>query len=999
MKKGLKISGFILLGLVALILLAGVLVPVLFKDDIKKAIDTAISENVNAEVYFDTDKFGLSVFKNFPDITVTLDDFGVVGIDDFKGDTLASVSSFRIVVDIMSVINGEQMKINGIYIGDAKITAIVHKDGKANWDIAKPTTEEETPSEPFSLAIDEFVITNSSVVYDDQLGNMYASVKNLNYNASIELGQLYNLVSKGNIEALSYKMDGVSYLSDAKLDLKFDTEMDLDNMKFKFKENLFTLNDFTFGFDGSVEMPDSLTTRLDITYEAKETSFKNILSLVPGIFLEGFEELKTDGELKFNGFAKGDLVGDKIPAFELNLFVKDGMFQYPELPTAVKNVQVDLKVNNEDGIVDNTIINLKKFHMDMGTNPVDAKLVLKGLTNMNIDANVLAKINLGEISKIYPIDGMTLKGIYAIDVTAKGMYSEALKKVPVIDAKMSLTNGYVKSADFPAPLENLNLTAEAFSDGVMANSWFNLKDFKMTLDGEPFGAKAYVKNFDDINYDASFDGTINITKMLKLFPVEDMTVSGIIKIDQFNTKGKMSDIEAENYMALQSTGSVTITDLFYSDADLPQGMKITKAQADFNSNSINLNQYNGFIGKSDMQMDGKIENYMGYMFSKTDSTLRGKLNFVSQAFDLNEWMVEEEIPAGEEIPLEIIPIPQNIDFVIPSKINKLLYDNYDITNMVATIVVKDGVAKLEKGGFNMLGASFTGGGFYDTRDLTHPLYAVDFNIQNLGISEAYNTFNTIQTLAPIAKNLSGAVNTTFHLGGELGQDMMPIMKTLTGSGFVNFLNGEVKEVKAAQNINKVTGFDGFKGASLKDLLVNFKIDQGTLQTSDFPFVANGAKMVISGKSFIDGTLDYGLNMQLPSGSVGNQLKSSLSSAGLGSLPVSDGVNVLLGLTGNASDPAVKIKSAKPAGPSVKDAAKTQLTGEVDKRKAETQARLDAEKKQREDEARAKVDAEKQRAEAEAKRIADEQKKKAEEEAKKQIGTKATDAIKTVKKPW
>ena len=29
-------------------------------------------------------------------------------------------------------------------------------------------------------------------------------------------------------------------------------------------------------------------------------------------------------------------------------------------------------------------------------------------------------------------------------------------------------------------------------------------------------------------------------------------------------------------------------------------------------------------------------------------------------------MVEEEIPEGEEIPLEVVPIPQNIDFVIPS---------------------------------------------------------------------------------------------------------------------------------------------------------------------------------------------------------------------------------------------------------------------------------------------------------------------------------------------
>ena len=75
--------------------------------------------------------------------------------------------------------------------------------------------------------------------------------------------------------------------------------------------------------------------------------------------------------------------------------------------------------------------------------------------------------------------------------------------------------------------------------------------------------------------------------------------------------------------------------------------------------------------------------------------------------------------------------------------------------MVANIIVKDGVAKLEKGAFNMLGGDFGGDGFYDTRDLEHPKYGVNFKVDNLSVAKAYETFNTIQTLAPIAKSLTG----------------------------------------------------------------------------------------------------------------------------------------------------------------------------------------------------------------------------------------------------
>lgn len=999
MKKGLKIVSFTLLGLIGLVILAGILVPVLFKDDIKKAIDDAIAENLNAEVYFDTDKFGLSVFKNFPDVTVTLDDFGVIGIDHFKGDTLAAVSSFRVVVDIMSVINGDKMKINGIYLGNSTIKVLVDKNGLANYDIAKPTDEVEEESAPFNMDIDEFVISNANIVYDDQQGDMYAEVVNLNYNASIALSEIYQIISTGNIGALTYKMGGVTYLNKSKLDVKFDSDMDLDNMKFVFKENQFKLNDFSFGFNGSVEMPDTSTTRLDITFGAKETEFKNILSLVPGVFLEGFEALKTSGSLKFNGHAKGDLVGDQVPSFGLNLFVENGMFQYPDLPTAVENVQVDLVISNEEGVIDNTIVNLKKFHMDMGKNPVDAKLLLKGLTNMDIDANVVAKVNLGELSKIYPIEGLEQKGQFYLDAKAKGIYSEANNSMPSVQAEMALKDGFIKSSEFPVPLENMQLQARAFSDGVMANSWFKLDAFDMLMDGEQFSAKADIQNFDNIHYDFSMNGIINITKMMKIYPMEDMTISGIVDVQSFNTKGKMSDIEAENYMALQSSGSATIKDFFYSDADLPQGFKITSASATMKPSHVEITSFDGFIGKSDMQMTGKIDNYMGYLFSETDSVLTGSMTFHSKTFDLNEWMVEEEIPEGEEIPLEIVPIPANINFVIPSRIDKLLYDDYDITNMVGNIIVKDGIAKLDKGAFNMLGADFSGDGFYDTRDLDHPKYGVNFKVANLSVSEAYKTFNTIQAMAPIAKSLTGAVNTQFHLDGELGQDMMPVLKTLNGSGFLNFIDGQMKEMKVTQSISDKTGFKGFNGASLKDLFVDFSIEEGSLITKEFPLNIKGVQMLVGGKSFVDGTIDYVMNMNLPSGQVGNALTSNLKSSGLGGFGLDQGINLGLGLVGPGTDPDVKIKSAKPAGPSVGDVAKTKLSDEKAKREAEAKARLENEKAQREAEAKAKLDAEKKKIEDEAKAKVEAEKKKAEEEAKKQIGTKATEAIKGVKKPW
>ena len=66
MKKFFKIFGIIVLVLILLL----VSIPFLFKNTIKEKIMEKVNESVNAQISF-TD-FSLSVFKNFPNATLTM---------------------------------------------------------------------------------------------------------------------------------------------------------------------------------------------------------------------------------------------------------------------------------------------------------------------------------------------------------------------------------------------------------------------------------------------------------------------------------------------------------------------------------------------------------------------------------------------------------------------------------------------------------------------------------------------------------------------------------------------------------------------------------------------------------------------------------------------------------------------------------------------------------------------------------------------------------------
>ena len=66
--------------------------------------------------------------------------------------------------------------------------------------------------------------------------------------------------------------------------------------------------------------------------------------------------------------------------------------------------------------------------------------------------------------------------------------------------------------------------------------------------------------------------------------------------------------------------------------------------------------------------------------------------------------------------------------------------------------------------------------------LLNLLIRTDLDIKSLGVKDAFNTFNTIQKLAPAANGIDGKVNVKFAYESLLGSNFMPVIQTITGSG-------------------------------------------------------------------------------------------------------------------------------------------------------------------------------------------------------------------------
>jgi AsmA-like C-terminal region len=990
----------IFVSFIALLAVSAFAVPFFFKDKIQAKVNQEIQKKINATVYYKD--FDLSLFKNFPKLTLSLSDFGVVGKRPFAGDTLIQAKEFSVSADVKSILSGDKIEVHAIDLSSPKILIKTLHDGSSNYDIYKTDSLQAQQAETsaksnFKVNIQSWKMTDGQIIYQDLLKNANVLLQNITHEGSGDItSEVYDLTTKTDIQNATIEYGGTNYLSDKKVSAFMKMNIDQANRKYTFQDNSLTINDFILNFSGSVALPDTANTIIDLTYSSPENSFKNLLSLVPNIYTDKFKDLKAVGNVKFDGMVKGTKNSTSFPTYNFNLLISDAMFQYPDLPTAVTGINIDFKAKNTTNDLNNSSLDFKKLALNFGKNPVNGRILIEGLRKSKVDADLVAKLDLQQLSQIFPMKGLEMRGLYDLNLKAKGTYDSLTKQFPQVNAVMSLTNGFLKSDKFPEPIQNINAKATLLNtDGALASTKLDIADLRMILENEPFTANGTVQNFE-----IKAKGKIDLTKITKIYPLKDMTLKGIIDAD-IETKGVMSDVKAKRYSNLPTNGKAKLQGIEFTSKDYPQGIKITTADMTFTPQSINVSNSKGYLGTSDFVANGTFSNYMGYVLN--NESLKGKLNLKSQKFNVNEWMKSTPTVAKEGQPasnLEVVEIPKNIDLMMDSEIGEVQYDKMKMNNIKGSVTLGNGAIKMQNVGFKSLGGNFITNGTYNSADLAHPKFDFALNLENVEIAQAYQHLNIVKYLMPIAQYLIGGANSKFKIDGELGQDMMPKFNTLNGDGIMKILNGEVsKDNPLVQKLIETTKLIKLKDTKLDNLLMQFEIKDGTFGVKPFDIKFDDYKITASGRHGLTGSMDYALVLDVPAGKTGEAFSNIFQKWTGKALQGTDRVKFDMALGGTVKNPIFGFKGSSTAN-SIKDAVvaeaksqvdavKTKALEEADRLKKEAEAKIQAEKDKlmtqanaKKAEIEAKIQKEKDALEAKAKATVDSIKKSANERAKK-----------------
>ncbi len=923
----MKKTVFILFGIIGFLLISAIALPFIFKDKIAARIDQEISKSINAQVIYDLDNISLSFFKRFPNISAQLEDFKIVGNAPFEGDTLLALNELQIDFNLRSVLVDEYPTLTGIHLNGGSIYVKVLEDGRANYDITFPTEEAAaTEVSNLKIAANLIEINGLNLVYDDRQLAYFMALGGIEASGSGEFtSSVYELPIKlrATIADLSY--EGVSYLSNKTFTGETVLQVDMDKMKFAFDEGNFQLNDFLFGLKGYVALPTD-DIALDLAFVGKENSFKSLLSLVPGMYTERFSSLETSGTMAFQGIVKGIYNDEKFPAFDITMSVSDGMFKYPDLPRPVKNINLEFSAKNETGNSDNTSISIPTFKLDFGSNPISGKFFLKDLISYTIDGTLKGELNLEELTTIFPIEGLALKGNLAVDASAKGRYDSLSKVIPAIKAKLLLTNGYAKSVDYPAPIEQINVSASIQNQsGKMSDFLVDLSQFGFELEEEKISGKMKVMDFDQLIWDGKIIGAVDLKKIVAIFPMDGIQMEGRIQAD-LQTKGSYAAIEAGKYNQLATHGTMKVDRFKFLSTDVLQGVEISKARAIFSPAQIELTEFESILGQSPVQASGTLSNYMNY-FLTDEGTLQGQLTVKSPRFNANEWMTENAT-TDTTSSLSVIELPKNIDFTMTATAGEVLYEKITLKDLQGKIILREGVLTFSDASLTTLGGTIGMDGSYDPRDLSNPKFDFDLNIADLSIAESFKAFNTVKAFAPIAQNLTGKFNTNLKLSGKLGQDMMPILASLDAKGLLKIAETALKDSKILEGITSLTQLKDVNTVQFKNVAIPISIENGVMDVRPFDVKLWDYQATIQGSGGFDGSLNYLINMQVPAGKFGAQANTILATISGVQVDENSMIPLAINLTGNYNSPKITLAGGNSIEALLGNALKARISGET-----------------------------------------------------------------------
>jgi len=489
------------------------------------------------------------------------------------------------------------------------------------------------------------------------------------------------------------------------------------------------------------------------------------------------------------------------------------------------------------------------------------------------------------------IENVKTTGNFMVEGKFNGIVDET--HIPKFNVKINSENASFKYPDLPKSVRNVFIDTKINNTtGIAEDTYVDIDKLSFMIDEDKFNMTAHVKELmGNTKVNAHIDGQMHLANIAKAYPVPaDLDLEGLLTAD-VTTTFDMASIEKEQYENTQTNGNLSVRDFEYNSTEMAHPVKLKATALTFNPKTVTLNELKGTTGQTDFNATGTINNLLGYLFN--DEKVEGNFDLQSNTFALDDFMVEDEVVSADKeaenkkepetdgpSTEEKIKIPSFLDANINASANTVLYDNIVLKDVKGNLRIKDEKAILS----NMTSSIFDGkmafNGEVSTKEET-PTFAMKLDMEKLEIGETFNSLELFKAVAPIAQILKGKLDSDIQLSGNLTDDLLPDLLTLSGNILANVMTREInsEEAPLLSALDGKLDFVDLKKLNLDELKTKLSFENGLVSVKPFTLKYQDIAINVGGKHTFDKKLDYKATMEVPAKYLGGEVNKLIAQIG------------------------------------------------------------------------------------------------------------------------
>ncbi len=494
------------------------------------------------------------------------------------------------------------------------------------------------------------------------------------------------------------------------------------------------------------------------------------------------------------------------------------------------------------------------------------------------DFDITIKAKNGEMKQVLSLippdmlkaaKGLSSSGSVQSLITMKGESTDDIQ--PEINGTFSIANGTIQYTSLPKSITNVNVEG-SFSRPAGERvhppaGKFGVSKFSASLGTNTITGNFAVIDFNDPAVSASFNGSMNLNEVKEFYPLEQGTeLTGSMK-GNLSLNGK-----AKEPTSMKASGAIDFQNATIKTATSKSPISNLNGTITFNNQSIESKKISMNMGQSDLALSFTMKNYLGMVMK--DAAKAGKpnatLTLTSKQLRTADLMSDEQ-PAAPTTsdkkasqPKQAMMLP-GMDIDANVTVGKLVTEKFEFTNAKGALAVRDGVVNLKNFSVNAFEGVVATKGTLDLRDPKKRPFKLDLDIKGVQSNSMLSKFSSF------GNNLMGKLSMTTKLEGDLDDTLGLVRQALIGDGNVQVTDGALKGFAVMSSLSALTGLNELKDINFNNWTNVFSISNGRVNIRDLRVKSGSTEFVVNGSHGLDGSLDYNLNVKLPS-SVSDRLK-------------------------------------------------------------------------------------------------------------------------------